>query len=349
MTNVPPHGSPGAPQLSYSNPSSGVMPRRSSYASVAAGTASQPPQLPQIQSTSTHLPRIINPSAYIHNQSSEQPSRIPQPIADSDNQGEPGGNTAPSWSRGVEMSRYSTPRVPSQGHGFGNAGPESPLFFRPSYLKDSVYLEALWESHQTKLAAQRDEHPLRPPNQGSLSTRSSSVSLQKMAPSHRGMTYEIIEHQPNPEMTFPLPLPSRWLETDKYGGLEVAADGLEVKYVGLHKLGEHEAAATRSDHPMPVQCGLYYYEVRILQKGKEGMIGVGFSAAHASLEKLPGWEPESWAYHGDDGKSFCCQSQGKPYGPTFTSGDVIGCGVNFMTGTGFFTKNGVHLGKYRLI
>jgi Ran-binding protein 9/10 len=36
---------------------------------------------------------------------------------------------------------------------------------------------------------------------------------------------------------------------------------------------------------------------------------------------------------------------GKPYGPTFTTGDVIGCGVNFRTGCAFYTKNGEYLGK----
>jgi hypothetical protein len=62
------------------------------------------------------------------------------------------------------------------------------------------------------------------------------------------------------------------------------------------------------------------------------------------LSRLPGWEPDSWAYHGDDGHSFCCQSSGKSYGPRFTAGDIIGCGVNFRTGSAFFTKNGDHLG-----
>ena len=75
------------------------------------------------------------------------------------------------------------------------------------------------------------------------------------------------------------------------------------------------------------------------------MIGVGFSSSKASLEKLPGWEPESWAWHGDDGKTFCCQSTGKHYGPKFTNGDIIGCGVNFATGCAFFTKNGVCQGE----
>lgn len=74
------------------------------------------------------------------------------------------------------------------------------------------------------------------------------------------------------------------------------------------------------------------------------MIGIGFSGAKVSLEKLPGWEHESWAYHGDDGMTFCCQNTGRKYGPMFTTGDVVGCGVNFLTGCAFFTKNGVFQG-----
>ena len=75
------------------------------------------------------------------------------------------------------------------------------------------------------------------------------------------------------------------------------------------------------------------------------MIGIGFTSPKSSLEKLPGWEPESWGYHGDDGKSFCCQNTGKNYGPTFGASDVVGCGVNFVDKTAFFTKNGVFQGS----
>lgn len=74
-------------------------------------------------------------------------------------------------------------------------------------------------------------------------------------------------------------------------------------------------------------------------------IAIGFSSKSASLSRPVGWEPESWGYHGDDGRCFTGQNIGRPYGPTFNSGDVIGCGVNFRDHTAFFTKNGIKLGE----
>ncbi|OXV09924.1 hypothetical protein Egran_02313 [Elaphomyces granulatus] len=63
-------------------------------------------------------------------------------------------------------------------------------------------------------------------------------------------------------------------------------------------------------------------------------------------QKTSRWEQESWAYHGDDGKSFFGENQGRgrEYGPTFTTNDIVGYGVNFSTGCAFFTRNGVLLG-----
>ena len=240
---------------------------------------------------------------------------------------------------------YSNTRFSNQGYAGAGGGGEPLGFFIPSYLRQTRYAERLKAANEAELEAHCEETPIRSSNGGSLSTSSSSLSLQKMAPSHRGMTYEIIERQPevdqNPRIP---PLPSKWAEADKYGAIEISSDGLEAKYVGPSKVSDHEAASTRTDHPIPPQCGIYYYEIYIHAKGKEGMIALGFSGPSVSLEKLPGWEIDSWAYHGDDGKSFCQHSQGKLYGPTFSTGDIVGCGINFTTGCAFFTKNGVFQG-----
>lgn len=72
---------------------------------------------------------------------------------------------------------------------------------------------------------------------------------------------------------------------------------------------------------------------------------IGFSSKTVSLSRAPGWEPESWGYHGDDGHVFAAQSVGKVYGPKYGPGDTVGCLVNFRTGTVNFTKNGDDHGK----
>lgn len=64
-----------------------------------------------------------------------------------------------------------------------------------------------------------------------------------------------------------------------------------------------------------------------------------------SLSLTLGWDKHSYGYHGDDGHSFCSSGTGQPYGPTFTTGDVIGCCVNLINNTCFYTKNGHSLGN----
>lgn len=76
---------------------------------------------------------------------------------------------------------------------------------------------------------------------------------------------------------------------------------------------------------------------------------MGFSGPKVPLSRIPGWEPESYAYHGDDGQCFSNTTSGRPYGPKFGTLDVVGCGINFRTNTAFFTKNGVLLGKPNLL
>ena len=159
------------------------------------------------------------------------------------------------------------------------------------------------------------------------------------------MTYDIIESNPPKEENHLTPLPSRLNDSDKHPGLDLTHEGSVLKYNGPITKSDMEATSVRADFPMSPQCGVYYYEVTIDQKSsKDGMVAVGFSTQKASLERLPGWETESWAYHGDDGKVFSGESTAKSYFDGFGVKDVVGCGVNFMTGSAFFTKNGVNLG-----
>ena len=267
MTNSPPHGL-------YGSSESGINPRRTSYASVAAGSAStsQPIQLaPDRSPAFSYLMNPIPPSPMRTRQVTASSSGIPNQSLEMDMRTERNTAVPRVHERGGDM-----PRDPSQHiYGHGTLWPGAGAtglngFFRPTYLRGSKYIDKLEAAHKAKLGAQKDASSSQNSNLGSLSTSSSSISLHKLAPSHRGMTYEIIERAPPEDDDGVSPLPSKWGEVDKHGGLEIAADGLDVKYVGPPKTHEHEAEAARADHPMPSQCGIYYFEVSIISKGKEG-------------------------------------------------------------------------------
>ncbi|XP_026321119.1 ran-binding protein 10 isoform X3 [Hyposmocoma kahamanoa] len=142
------------------------------------------------------------------------------------------------------------------------------------------------------------------------------------------------------------PLPRAWSTKDKFSYIGLSQNNLRVHYKG-HGKTHKDAASVRATHPIPAACGLYYFEVRIVSKGRDGYMGIGLSAHGVNMNRLPGehcWDKHSYGYHGDDGHSFCSSGTGQPYGPTFTTGDVIGCGVNLVDNTCFYTKNGHHLG-----
>jgi hypothetical protein len=67
-----------------------------------------------------------------------------------------------------------------------------------------------------------------------------------------------------------------------------------------------------------------------------GLIGKDFNVQN----KIPGWESNSIGYHSDDGNIFISKTTGELYGPIYTTGDVVGCCINFINKIVFFTKNG---------
>ncbi|KIW34975.1 uncharacterized protein PV07_01704 [Cladophialophora immunda] len=310
----------------------GSVPRRLSYASVASGATAQALHHPTRSGAFSHLVSSTPSSSYPPQYQPEPQYQRRYSEQDQDSLG------VNSWRKPTPLPSYSRKFANTSDLGTNTMSPNP--FFIPSYLRHSRYMAKLEAAHKAKVKKEREQ-----PSGGSSAHNSfpTGVGNTRLAPSHRGMTYDIIESNPPKEEDVLPPLPSRWSEQDKYPGLDII-DGHDLKYSGTASKAEIEAASVRTDHAMPVACGIYYFEVYIKQKSKDTAIAVGFSTSEASLERLPGWETQSWGYHGDDGKMFFGEHSGRGYGPTFGTGDIIGCGVNFNTGQAFFTKNGQDLG-----
>jgi hypothetical protein len=108
--------------------------------------------------------------------------------------------------------------------------------------------------------------------------------------------------------------------------------------------GDNDPATARSECEISPQCGIFYFEVKVLDKGRDGFLSIGLITKSALLKKLVGWEAGTIGYHGDDGYLYLGSGKGTAFGPTYSTGDVIGCGVNFNKKAVFFTKNGQYIG-----
>ncbi|RIB19039.1 concanavalin A-like lectin/glucanase domain-containing protein [Gigaspora rosea] len=150
-----------------------------------------------------------------------------------------------------------------------------------------------------------------------------------------------------------LVLPTAWNIDDTSQFVSIDSSGLKVNYTDPN---DYKTVVIRANNPIPSQCGLFYFEIEIINEGKNGIIGIGYCTKQNKHKRLHAWkyvedeenkENKSWgcAYHGDDGYFFCSGS-GKPYGPKYTAGDTIGCYLNFRNDDKmiFYTKNGINLG-----
>lgn len=75
------------------------------------------------------------------------------------------------------------------------------------------------------------------------------------------------------------------------------------------------------------------------------LIAIGLASHICSLLTFPGWDEDSWGYHGDDGNKYGRGLEGEDYGETFTTHDTIGCLWNVQRGDIYFTKNNVSQGR----
>jgi hypothetical protein len=80
--------------------------------------------------------------------------------------------------------------------------------------------------------------------------------------------------------------------------------------------------------------------MEVLNGGESNTMAIGLTTKNSKLKRLPGWDDFTVGYHSDDGKVYNGFTTGEDYGAAFSSGDVVGCGVDLESNTIFFTKNG---------
>jgi len=99
-------------------------------------------------------------------------------------------------------------------------------------------------------------------------------------------------------------------------------------------------ANSKKDH------NVHYYEVEIIDGGKEQLLGVGLGDKATPALTIPGWNRggTTVGYHADNGLKYFKMGHGHTYNTPYGTGDTIGCGYDVNTNSVFFTKNGVYLG-----
>ncbi|CAK8575272.1 unnamed protein product [Lathyrus sativus] len=123
------------------------------------------------------------------------------------------------------------------------------------------------------------------------------------------------------------------------GFVAVATDKLSVKYVSVNLHG-HDVGVIQANKVAPMKVLVYYFEITVKDAGVKGQVSIGFTSENFKMRRQPGWEANSCGYHGDDGLLYRGQGKGETFGPTYTTGDIVGAGINYATQEFFFTKNG---------
>ncbi|KAI3889766.1 hypothetical protein MKW92_042000 [Papaver armeniacum] len=127
------------------------------------------------------------------------------------------------------------------------------------------------------------------------------------------------------------------------GFLVVSSDKLSVQYTNVSLHG-HDVGVIQGNCPAPSKTLVYYFEIYVKNSGAKGQIAIGFSCENFKMRRQPGWEANSFGYHGDDGLLYRGHGKGESFGPTFTAGDTVGGGINYASQELFFTKNGELIG-----
>jgi hypothetical protein len=200
----------------------------------------------------------------------------------------------------------SGPRIPA----LGGDKPTSPItrpVFVPSYLRGNAYARKLEAEYWSKTKPQNGSLVIgdgsaripvtlstSKPGRGSgdglghAIGNGSGTGDQSTETSHRdplgrwlgrrGAHVEVAERSskvgPLDKFLKLTPLPSRWNTGDCHPGLLLSEDGLELRYTVARPSSEseREVCSARADHYVNWQCGLYYYEIEVTSKRKDGYV-----------------------------------------------------------------------------
>ena len=92
---------------------------------------------------------------------------------------------------------------------------------------------------------------------------------------------------------------------------------------------EDDDQMIRTTKSVPKSLASFYFEIKILDRGDGGVIGIGLTQADPETRSgaFPGWPHPTLGigYHGDDGGIYHDSSRPKFDGELYSTNDVIGC------------------------
>jgi hypothetical protein len=71
------------------------------------------------------------------------------------------------------------------------------------------------------------------------------------------------------------PLPRFWTSHKELSSKLIIQQGTRVEYKGPGSKGYKDAASARTNVEIPAVCGIYYFEITVISKGRDGYIGIG--------------------------------------------------------------------------
>ena len=120
-------------------------------------------------------------------------------------------------------------------------------------------------------------------------------------------------------------------------------DGIGSSYVLPRFIAYYEVLVTKRD--MRTDIDATYDNATDDYDAAAECVAVGLATKAFELKRLPGWDNDSYGYHGDDGAIFHGRGRSlATYGPSFGAGDTVGCGIDYESRSIFFTLNGKYQG-----